>query len=70
MRHAPSIDCSQRNNIRLNLIVKMYCPKICSAEDIGCFGRSTNNLVPLGPISAMSYLEAYEHLELADLASN
>ena len=31
----------------------------------GYFGRSWNNVVPLGPIYPMSYPEAYEHPELA-----
>jgi putative glutathione S-transferase len=31
----------------------------------GYFGRSWNNVVPLGPIHPMSYPEAYEHPELA-----
>lgn len=31
----------------------------------GYFGRSWNNVVPLGPVSPMSYPEAYQHPELA-----
>ncbi len=31
----------------------------------GYFGRSWNNVVPMGPISPMTYPEAYEHPELA-----
>jgi len=31
----------------------------------GYFGRSWNNVVPLGPLSPMTYPEAYEHPELA-----
>ena len=31
----------------------------------GYFGRSWNNVVPLGPISPMTYPQAYEHPELA-----
>lgn len=31
----------------------------------GYFGRSWNNVVPLGPLLPMSYPEAYEHSELA-----
>jgi putative glutathione S-transferase len=31
----------------------------------GYFGRSWNNVVPLGPLRPMSYPEAYEHPELA-----
>jgi putative glutathione S-transferase len=31
----------------------------------GYFGRSWNNVVPLGPIKPMTYPEAYEHPELA-----
>ncbi len=31
----------------------------------GYFGRSWNNVVPLGPLKPMSYPEAYEHPELA-----
>lgn len=32
----------------------------------GYFGRSWNNVVPLGPLHPMTYPEAYEHPELAD----
>jgi len=31
----------------------------------GYFGRSWNNVVPLGPLSPMTYPEAYGHPELA-----
>ncbi len=34
----------------------------------GYFGRSWNNVVPLGPLKPMSYPEAYGHPELADLS--
>ena len=36
----------------------------------GYFGRSWNNVVPLGPIKPMTYPEAYKHPELADLNNN
>ena len=36
----------------------------------GYFGRSWNNVVPLGPIKPMTYPEAYKHPELADLNKN
>ena len=32
----------------------------------GYFGRSWNNVVPLGPLHPLTYPEAYEHPELAD----
>jgi len=33
----------------------------------GYFGRSWNNVIPVGPFQPMSYPEAYEHLELASI---
>ncbi len=34
----------------------------------GYFGRSWNRVVPLGPLQPMTYPEAYDHPELADIA--
>ena len=46
-------------------------PGVAESNDLvhcrqGYFGRSWNNVVPLGPLIPMTYPEAYKHPELAD----